>query len=161
MRRLFERLTLLSATLTALLLTAASAAAQSNYFGDWPAGTSPREVGKRVAENFAARRFEFETNAQRKYVIYPEVCAWYGSLTVAQLTKDEDLRQRLIRKFDPLLTPEGSKRISQEAHVDYRVFGVVPFEIYMQTGDRKFLDLGRGLADAQWAKTTPDGITAE
>ena len=161
MRRPFKALALLSATLTTLCVMAAGAAAQSNYFGDWPAGTSPREVGKRVAENFAARRFEFETNAQRKYVIYPEVCAWYGSLTVAQLTKDEDLRQRLIHKFDPLLTPEGSKRISQEAHVDYRVFGVVPFEIYMQTRDRKFLDIGRGLADAQWSRTTPDGITAE
>jgi unsaturated rhamnogalacturonyl hydrolase len=161
MRKPFRVPVLLSAALTMTLLLSASAAAQSNYFGDWPAGASPREVGKRVAENFAARRFEFETNQQRKYVIYPEVCAWYGSLTVAQLTRDEDLRQRLIHKFDPLLTAEGSKRISEEAHVDYRVFGVVPFEIYMQTKDARFLDLGRGLADAQWSKTTPDGITAE
>jgi rhamnogalacturonyl hydrolase YesR len=114
-----------------------------------------------VAENFAARRFEFETNAQRKYVIYPEVCAWYGSLTVARQTKDEDLRRRLTGKFDPLLTPEGSKRISPDAHVDYRVFGVVPLEIYMQTGDKRYLEIGRGLADRQWEKTTPDGITAE
>lgn len=160
MPRPFKALALLSLTATLLLLAALSASAQ-NYFGDWPAGASPREVGKRVAENFATRRFEFETNPQRKYVIYPEVCAWYGSLTVARLIKDEDLRQRLVHKFDPLLTPEGSPRISQQAHVDYRVFGVVPFELYMQTKDAKFLDLGRGLANAQWSRTTPDGITAE
>ena len=161
MRRLCKALALLSAAVTVLLALGECAAAQSNYFGDWPAGTSPREVGLRVAENFAARRFEFETNAQRKYVIYPEVCAWYGSLTVARQTKDEDLRRRLTGKFDPLLTPEGSKRISPDAHVDYRVFGVVPLEIYMQTGDKRYLEIGRGLADRQWEKTTPDGITAE
>src|ERR671932_908309 len=112
MRRLCKALALLSAAVTVLLALGERAAAQSNYFGDWPAGTSPREVGRRVAENFAARRFEFETNAQRKYVIYPEVCAWYGSLTVARQTKDRDLEKRLVQKFDPLLTPEGAAHIS-------------------------------------------------
>jgi len=134
--------------------------AQSAYFSKWPAGTSPQEIGKRVAENFAARQFEY-AQGKRKYVIYPEVCAWYGSLTVAQLTGDKDLKARLISKFDPLLTPEGAKAIAQEPHVDYRVFGAVPLEIYMQTKERKFLDLGIGLADKQWEKTSPDGITSE
>jgi rhamnogalacturonyl hydrolase YesR len=67
----------------------------------------------------------------------------------------------LIRKFDPLLTPEGATHISPDAHVDYRVFGVVPLQIYIQTKDKKYLELGQGLADKQWDKTTPDGITAE
>jgi unsaturated rhamnogalacturonyl hydrolase len=145
--------------LSLFVLDLTSVKAQS-YFSDWPKGTSPQEVGKRVAENFVARQFEWE-QGKRQYVIYPEVCGWYGSLTVAQLTRDNDLKARLIQKFDKLLTPEGSKRISQEPHVDFRVFGTVPLEIYMQTKDRKFLDIGIGLADNQWAKTTPDGITAE
>src|SRR2546430_17016502 len=76
--------------------------AQSEYFRNWPAGTSPTEIGKRVAENFVARKLEVE-QGKRQYVIYPEVCAWYGSLTVAQLTNDRDLKTRLIQKFDPLL----------------------------------------------------------
>ena len=143
-----------------LVTTSGRVLAQSAYFSKWPAGTSPQEVGKRVAENFVARQFEFD-QGKRQYVIYPEACAWYGSLTVAQLTGDNDLKSRLIRKFDPLSTPEGAKHISQEPHVDYRVFGVVPLEIYMQTKERKFLDLGVGLANSQWEKTTPDGITAE
>src|SRR2546425_11715541 len=131
-----------------------------SYFRDWPKGTSPQEVGKRVAENFVARQFEF-AQGKRQYVIYPEVCAWYGSLTVAELTGDNDLKSRLIRKFEPLSLPEGAKHIAQEPHVDYRVFGIVPLEIYMQTKEPKFLDFGTGLADKQWEKTTPDGITAE
>lgn len=133
--------------------------AQSSYFRNWPAGTSPREIGKRVAENFLARKLEVE-QGKRQYVIYPEVCAWYGALTVAELTNDRDLKTRLIQKFDPLLT-DRARQISPEPHVDYRVFGVVPLEIYMQTKQQKYLDLGKGLADKQWEKTTPDGITSE
>lgn len=147
--------------ITALLLSAQDQVqAQSDYFRNWPAGTSPREVGKRVAENFVARRLEYE-QGKRKYVIYPEVCAWYGSLTVAQLTRDNDLKTRLIQKFDSLLTAEGSLHINQEPHVDNRVFGEVSLEIYLQTKDRKYLEIGQSLADRQWEKTTPDGITAE
>jgi len=143
-----------------VVATSTRALGQSAYFSNWPAGTSPQEVGKRVAENFVARRFEW-AQGKREYVIYPEVCAWYGSLTVAQLTKDKDLTARLIQKFDPLLVDPDKKRISQDAHVDFRVFGVVPLELFMQTRDRKYLDIGIGLADKQWDKATPDGITGE
>ncbi len=151
------------------VMSGESTSAQSKYFRDWPAGTSPQEVGKRVAENFIARGFDFEQmvksgnemKPKRQFVIYPEVCAWYGSLTVAQLTHDKDLQQRLIQKFDRFLTPEGAKAISPAAHVDYRVFGVVPLEIYLQTKEQKYLNVGQSLADKQWEKTTPDGITAE
>jgi unsaturated rhamnogalacturonyl hydrolase len=169
MQKPVKALALLSSALMMLALTNTRAGAQSSYFGNWPEGVAPKEIGKRVAENFALRKFEFEQmvksaggeKPKRQFVIYPEVCAWYGSLTVAQLTKDADLKARLIRKFDQFLTPEGAAHISQEAHVDYRVFGVVPLEIYIQTKDRKYLELGRGFADKQWGKTTPDGITEE
>jgi rhamnogalacturonyl hydrolase YesR len=134
---------------------------QSETFGNWPTGVSPAEIGKRVAENFAARKLDYETNPKRGFVIYSEVCTWYGAFTVADLTGDRDLQTRLIKKFEPLLTPEGSKRISQQAHVDFRVFGIVPLEIYLQTKDEKFLELGKGFADSQWATNTADGITAE
>lgn len=138
----------------------ASAAAQAKYFGNWEKGTSPSEIGKRAAENWMKRTFEYESG-KRKYVIYPEICAWYGALTVAELSKDRDLKTRLIQKFDRFFTDEGKTHISPDAHVDYRVFGVVPLEIYLQTKDAKYLDLGKSFADKQWDKTTPDGITAE
>lgn len=143
-----------------LVVTNMRALGQSDYFSNWPAGTSPGDIGKRVAENFIVRQFEW-AQGKRDYVIYPEVCAWYGSLTVAQLVKDKDLAARLIQKFDPLLPDAGRKRISQEPHVDYRVFGVVPLELFMQTKDRKYFDIGIGLADKQWEKATADGITDE
>jgi unsaturated rhamnogalacturonyl hydrolase len=158
MRRQPKAIALTLAALILLSLTPAARAADS--FKNWPAGASPREVGKRVAENFLARKLEWE-QGKRKYVIYPEVCAWYGSLTVARLTKDRDLTARLTSKFAPYLTPEGAAHISPEAHVDYHVFGTVPLELYVETKDARYLELGRGFADRQWEKTTPDGITTE
>ena len=130
-------------------------------FTHWPAGTSPTEIGQRVAENFAARPFQWQTDPKRKYVIYPEVCAWYGSLEVARLTGDADLQKRLVAKYDVLLAPENAARISADDHVDYRVFGVAPLEIYLVTKNEKFLGYGRPFADAQWENPTPDGITHE
>jgi rhamnogalacturonyl hydrolase YesR len=133
----------------------------SSEFTEWPPGATPNEVGHRVAENFLARKFDFETNSRREFVIYPEVCTWYGSLTFAQLSGDHELESALVGKFDRFLTPEGSKRISPNAHVDYRVFGIVPLQIYLETKDRKYLELGKRFADLQWSTNTPDGITAE
>ena len=142
-----------------ILIASQHLAGQSKYFSKWPAGASPQEVGKRVAENFVARKLEYE-EGKRQYVIYPEVCAWYGSLTTAKLINDTDLTARLIKKFDPLFGADA-KRISPDAHVDFRVFGTLPLEIYLQTKDRRYLELGQGLADKQWDKPTADGITAE
>lgn len=134
--------------------------AQSRYFGKWEAGTSPQEIGKRVAENYARRKFEFETNPKREFVIYPEVIGWYGAMTVAEELKDKDLLSRLINRFDRFFGADAN-RIAPNAHVDYRVFGVVPLEIYLDTKNRKYLDLGQSFADKQWEKTTPDGISTE
>jgi unsaturated rhamnogalacturonyl hydrolase len=60
-----------------------------------------------------------------------------------------------------LMTPPESGMISQSPHVDFRVFGTVPLEIYIQTKGQKYLELGRSFADHQWDNTTPDGITSE
>jgi rhamnogalacturonyl hydrolase YesR len=144
----------------ALILLSSQVTPAQTDLKHWPAGMSPKEVGKRLAENFVARTLETD-QGKRPYVIYPEICAWYGSLNIARSVKDRDLTQRLIAKFGPLLTPEGAKKINPNAHVDNSVFGTVPLELYRETHDRQYLTLGEGFADRQWAKTTPDGITAE
>ena len=82
-------------------------------------------------------------------------------MNTAKLLKDKDLQSRLAKKFDRFLTEEGAKNISPAEHVDYRVIGIVPLEIFLQTKEKKYLDFGKGFADRQWAKTTDDGITAE
>lgn len=137
-------------------------AAEPPWFRELPESADPAKIGKRVAGNFLPRKFRFETNPAKSHlgVIYPEVIAWYGSLEVARLTDDDALRRRLIEKFDPLLGPD-ERRINRSPHVDYRVFGAVPLEIYLQTKDERCLKLGRELADAQWEEQNDEGITSE
>ena len=55
----------------ALLLpaTAATLSAQPDYFTNWPAGTSPQEVGKRVAEHFVTSPHQGNGT-----IFYGEVC---------------------------------------------------------------------------------------
>src|SRR6266852_958104 len=130
----------------AVVLPILPAAAQTNYFTDWPPGASPAEVGKRVAEHFVT-----SPHADPKHIVYQEVCTWYGALTFAQLSGDKDLSAKLIQRFDPLMTPAGSDLIGKDRHVDFTVFGTVPLELYLQTQtqnkDPKYLDLGKSFAD--------------
>ena len=132
------------------------AAGQQNYFTDWPQGAAPEEVGKRVSERFVSG-----PHMDPKSITYPEVCTWYGALTFAQLSGDKELSSRLIKRFDLLLTPQEAGLISKERHVDFTVFGAVPFEIYIQTKDPKYLDLGKSFADRQWENPTAEGLTSE
>ena len=71
-----KAITLLLAAGIMMTGAALRGSAQTKEFGNWPAGASPQEIGKRVAENIAARKFEWQTSPTRRFVIYPEVCAW-------------------------------------------------------------------------------------
>jgi rhamnogalacturonyl hydrolase YesR len=84
-----------------------------------------------------------------KSITYPETCTWYGALTFAKITNDKDLSARLIKRFEPLFGEE-SKLIPKPTNVDATVFGSVPLEIYLQTKQQKYLDLGKMFADKQW-----------
>lgn len=143
------------ALLLCLALTVIRPTLAQKSFTDWPEGNSPREIGKRVAERFAA-----SPHMRPDKIIYPEVCAWYGALTFARLDADKDLTERLIARFDPLLGAD-SKLVSTERHVDYSVFGAAPLEIYIETKEKKYLDLGLSIANRQWEKPRPDGLTSE
>ena len=144
--------------LTALPLPSAvlTAAAQQDYFANWPPGTSPQEVGKRVAEHFVA------SPHQGDHVFYGEVGTWYGALTFAHLTSDKVLQDKLVRRFDPLL-PGGTdtKLIGTRRHVDDEIFGVIPLEISILVKDPKYLAYGKEYADRQWENPQPDGLSAE
>ena len=134
---------------------------QPKEFTSWPAGTSPQEIGKRVAERYVSQDYlNLRREKPGKTIIYPEVCTWYGALQFAQLTNDADLTKRLIARFDPLLGDKASM-IPPPTHVDNSVFGAVPLQIYMETKDPKYLQIGQGIADKQWEDPLPDGLTKQ
>jgi len=135
--------------------TVPAAAASVVSAGDlttWPTGDSPQEIGKALAEKFAAMPLQGTGS-----INYPEVCTWYGALTFASLTHDDALRDKLIARFAPLL-PEGAQASLEPTrhHVDSSIFGVVPLELSIQThgqpsSNPEYLPLGLGYADRQWA----------
>ncbi len=147
--------------LASALVLAPACLAQEKEFGKWPAGTSPREIGKRVAERFVSGpHTNFGRSTPPEHITYPEAVAWYGALTFAQLSGDKDLTTRLIQRFDPLLAGEANL-VPPAVHVDNTVFGAVPLEIYIQNREQKYLDLGKQIADKQWEDPTPEGLTAQ
>src|ERR1043165_8700292 len=121
----------LAACALALATSLAPKAAAQSDFKSWPKGSSPSEVGKRVAERFAASpHFNFMRLTPPRTITYPETCTWYGALTFAKVSKDKELTKRLVARFDPPFGPEASL-IPEADHVDPSVFGAVPFELYI------------------------------
>jgi unsaturated rhamnogalacturonyl hydrolase len=128
--------------------------AARDLFGPWPNGSSPREIGMRVAQRFVAMPFtNFGRPTRPVSIVYPESCAWYGALTFAQLSHDEALTKQLIARFEPLFGSDADL-IPTADHVDPSVFGAVPFELYIQTRDSRYLSIGKAIADRQWAPPT-------
>jgi len=148
---------LLPAAVTASFAQAPAPSGPVDYFTSWPAGSSPQEVGKRLAEHFVT-----SPHQGMRTIFYGECGTWYGALTVAQLTHDDALRQRLIDKFVPLM-PGGAEAsmIPVRRHVDDSIFGIIPLEIGIQTKDRAYLSYGQWWADRQWENPQPDGLSAE
>jgi hypothetical protein len=100
--------------MAALLVGSTAAVAQQADFNNWPAGTSPQEVGKKLAEHFVTSPHQYTAT-----IHYSEAAAWYGALNFATLTHDDALRAELIKRFDPLL-PGGAEfaRIPKRPHRD-------------------------------------------
>jgi unsaturated rhamnogalacturonyl hydrolase len=129
--------------------------------GPWGKGQSPEEIGKRVAARFVAVPHQnFGRPEPPKHITYPEVCTWYGALTFADLTHDKALRDQLVARFEPLFGEEKGM-IPSPTNVDASVFGTVPFELYMQTKDRRYLELGLRSADGQWNEPTGERATPD
>lgn len=136
---------------TGLLWAQSSSADLKN----WPKGSSPKEIGTRVADHFVVTpHTNFGKSTPPRVITYPESCAWYGALTFAKASGNKQLTKNLAERFEPLFGAE-SKMIPVPDHVDYCVFGAVPLELYLQTKDKKYLDLGTSIAEKQWGP--PEG----
>jgi rhamnogalacturonyl hydrolase YesR len=126
----------------------------------WPAGSSPQEVGKRVGEHFLVTPHPTDAAAGKPHISSFEVCAWYGSLIFAKESGNKQFMDSLALRFQPLFDKD-SALLPIPDHVDYTVFGTVPLELYMQTRDQKYLDLGKYYADKQWDAPFGPGVVPE
>jgi unsaturated rhamnogalacturonyl hydrolase len=131
------------------------------YFSSWPKDQSPLEIGKHVAQHFAeSPHFNSFKPGPPAFIIYPEVCTWYGALTFAQVSHVPGLKGELIRRFEPLFNAEANLLPSPN-HVDLSVFGAVPLEIYILNGDPRCLTLGKEYADKQWGAPFGTNVAAD
>lgn len=120
----------------------------------FPSDADPVKVGKRITERFLEQPHSqygspLRAHEPRTQVTYPDVCAWLGGLWFAETTQDTALRSRLEARFQPLFSTEA-QLLPQPNHVDNNVFGALALELYLQTKDPKYYDLGMMYADTQW-----------
>lgn len=125
----------------------------------FPDNASPEKIGGILTEKFIADPFSqygspLRVNEPRTQVTYPDVIAWIGGFRFAEKTGDAALAESLKDKFDPLLD-SLSYLLPKPNHVDNNVFGAVPLELFLITGEKRYRDLGMMYADSQW--TLPEG----
>lgn len=159
-------------TISTTLLFSCAENKNTDYFSNFPKGADPVEVGQVVANRFLSRPHSntgsWYTEEQQKdttlfnnpvgYVVYPDVCAWYGALLYAKETKNQDLLNRLTERAAKVVYGEEKNLIPVANHVDNNVFGVIPLEVYGNTKDKRFLDLGLYMADEQFKELTPEEV---
>lgn len=109
--------------------------------------TQPSEVGKKLVNYITDQRFGWR---------YQKVCTYYGSLIFAEAIHDPGISETIRNGYTPFY--KGSRK-NHIGHVDYNVFGIWPLEMYRQTGDKKYLEKGKLLADDEYKTVRPDGLS--
>lgn len=145
-----------------------AAAERPAAFGDFPADADPVKIGMRVIRQFMSTepdKYQAKGfNSPYPYgqginVSYSVASIWLNALTYASLVKDSRLEGDLVRMLEPFY-PGGAKenRVLKMRHVDFNVFGAVPLEVAILTGDKRALKMGLRLADDQWEPPRPDDL---
>jgi rhamnogalacturonyl hydrolase YesR len=122
-------------------------------FGTWPSGKGPADIGQLAVENFKPRTSESYGGDG-----YAWTFGYVGSLQFTDTTGDTTNNDFLVSKFS--CTQQGPDN-GTTASVDTRAFGDLPLEIFVEKGTAACKTLGLARADAQWTKTTSDGITSD
>ena len=117
--------------------------------------TDTETIGRKVIDNLLAREYMLYGN---QGLHYAEACTAVGALRFSEKVGDKELSEKIISRYKGLIEP-GSKLISDYAHVDHNVIGIVPIQVYLYNRDSRFLKVGLGPADRQWENPREDGLT--
>ncbi len=142
-----------------LLIFPYSINSQNINLNKWSENDDPQKIGLLVSNRFVeSPHNSFRPPTPPKSITYPEVCAWYGALRYAKVSVNNVFINQLDDRFKHLINNEAHL-IPKPVHVDNPVFGAVPFELFIQTREKKYLDLALQIADAQWKM--PENVTPE
>jgi rhamnogalacturonyl hydrolase YesR len=122
-------------------------------FATWDAGKGPSDIGKLAVDNFKPRTSETYGGDG-----YAWTFGYVGSLQFTKTIGDTTNNEYLVSKFD---CSQAGPDNGSSASVDTRAFGDLPLEIFIETQKAACKTLGLARADAQWTKTTSDGITSD
>jgi rhamnogalacturonyl hydrolase YesR len=162
-RQILHSIRILSLYLLAIFfLFGFSTCQKSDIFDDeifWTEDNSPEKIGRMVIDDLFTRPdlmmyvTDFWTG-----VHYAEACTGFGAARLAGLLNDSEIIRKLSDRYTIVIE---DSLVKDANHVDANVYGILPLELYMQNGEKKFLDQGLELADGQWKDTLPDGLTAQ
>jgi len=123
-------------------------AAKSDLLQDFPAGSTPQEVGRRIAYHFADSRHHYWGDS--KYIGYHEVCAWNGALMWGRAANDAVILQKMKERFDDLVA-NHKENLPIQNHVDLNMFGSLPLSLYKSfPTEESYKAMGLSYADTQW-----------
>ncbi len=152
-KRLFSSLLLLFVFTNFFALSISASESLINY----EKGRTPTEIGSRLVKNLLGRKEYMLYSGEGLH--YAEACTAYSAYRFAGLTGNKELLAELNKRYGWII--DNDKLISRRPHVDQSVIGILPLEIFMQTDDKKFLELGLSFADRQWQGPREDGLTSE
>jgi unsaturated rhamnogalacturonyl hydrolase len=117
------------------------------------------EVGILLSNDLInAKKYMMYETQHLTAIHYAEVCAAYGVLKYAKTTRNNTLFDQIKMRYDGL-THDTLAR--QHHHVDGNVYGILPFQLYEAYNDKKYLEHGLFMANSQWEKTLPNGMTSQ
>lgn len=127
---------------------------EKDYFDNLPKEADPIAIGNKITNRFLAQGHSqygspLRVHEPRTQITYPDVCTWLGGLWFAKETGNKELTERLKDRFEPLFSTEAYLQPIPN-HVDNNVFGAIPLELYLQTGEERYKVLGMKYADSQW-----------
>ena len=122
-----------------------------------PADRSPQLIGGMVTEDLLNRQdFMMYISDHCTAVHYAEACAGFGAARLAGLLGDQSTIEKLGRRYKRVIDENYP---NTKNHVDANVYGILPLELFIQTGDSVFFRQGIELANGQWAYPREDGLT--
>ena len=143
-------------TLLAVIFLAATCSAGTKLDGVQPCDENI--LGLKLIENLLSRDYMLYYGG--KGLHYSEAGTAVGALRFAENIQDKALIGRIIDRYEKFLE-EDSILISRQPHVDHNVMGIVPLQIYLLTGDERYLKVGLSFADSQWENPRDDGLTSQ
>ena len=135
-------------TILALLLALTANAAKKDALKDFPQGSTPQEVGRRLAYHFIDGKHA--TWGDTKNLGYHEVCTWNGAIMWGRAMGDDVIIRKMKERFDDLLA-NHKENIPAKNHVDFNMFGSLPLSLYKSfPTEESYKEMGLSYADSQW-----------